>query len=80
MWLLGFELRTLGRAVSAPNCYAISPAPRLFFLYVCVCACVYINKRGGRRGYQIHLELQLAAMSFQDHAQAGTPVRRVLSH
>jgi hypothetical protein len=27
LWLLGFELRTLGRAVSALNCWAISPAP-----------------------------------------------------
>jgi hypothetical protein len=26
MWLLGFELRTFGRAVSALNCWAISPA------------------------------------------------------
>ena len=26
MWLLGFELRTFGRAVSAPNRWAISPA------------------------------------------------------
>lgn len=78
--MLGPEPWSSARAVSALNCYAISPAPRLFFLYVCVCACVYINKRGGRRGYQIHLELQLAAMSFQDHAQAGMPVRRVLSH
>jgi hypothetical protein len=27
MWLLGFELRTFGRAVGALNCWAISPAP-----------------------------------------------------
>ena len=27
MWLLGFELRTSGRVVSALNCWAISPAP-----------------------------------------------------
>jgi len=27
MWLLGFELRTSGRAVSAPNHWAISPDP-----------------------------------------------------
>jgi hypothetical protein len=26
MWMLGFELRTSGRAVSALNCRAISPA------------------------------------------------------
>jgi hypothetical protein len=29
MWLLGFELRTSGRAVSALNRRAISPAPRI---------------------------------------------------
>ena len=28
MWLLGIELRTSGRAVSASNCWAISPAPK----------------------------------------------------
>ena len=28
MWLLGFELRTIGRTVSAPNHWAISPALR----------------------------------------------------
>jgi hypothetical protein len=28
MWLLGFELRTFGRAVSALNPWIISPAPR----------------------------------------------------
>jgi len=27
MWLLGIELKTSGRAVSALNCKAISPAP-----------------------------------------------------
>ena len=27
MWLLGFELMTSGRAVSAPNCWAIAPGP-----------------------------------------------------
>ena len=32
MWLLGFELRTSGRAVSALNRWAISPAPRYRFL------------------------------------------------
>jgi hypothetical protein len=26
MWLLGIELRTFGRAISALNCWAISPA------------------------------------------------------
>jgi hypothetical protein len=34
MWLLGFELRTSKRAVSAPNRWAISPAPSsLFWVY-----------------------------------------------
>jgi hypothetical protein len=32
MWLLGIELRTSGRAVSAPNRWAIAPAPWLCFL------------------------------------------------
>ena len=32
MWLLEFELRTSGRAVSALNRWAISPAPPAFFL------------------------------------------------
>jgi hypothetical protein len=32
MWLLGIELRTSGRAVSALNCWAISPAPQQTFL------------------------------------------------
>jgi hypothetical protein len=31
MWLLGFELRTFRRAVSALNLWAISPAPSVFF-------------------------------------------------
>jgi hypothetical protein len=31
MWLLGFELRTFGRAVSALTCRAISLAPVLVF-------------------------------------------------
>jgi hypothetical protein len=34
MWLLGFELRTFGRAVSALNCGAISPALVSHFLRV----------------------------------------------
>ena len=29
MWLLGIELRTFRRTVSALNCWAISPAPRM---------------------------------------------------
>jgi hypothetical protein len=32
MWLLGFELRTSGRAVNALNHWAISPAPQIFIL------------------------------------------------
>ena len=32
MWLLGFKLRTFGRAVSVLNCWAISPAPVPAFL------------------------------------------------
>ena len=31
MWLLGIELRTSGRAVSALNCWAISPARLIYF-------------------------------------------------
>jgi hypothetical protein len=31
MWLLGIELRTFRRAVSALNCWAISPAPNGIF-------------------------------------------------
>jgi hypothetical protein len=31
MWLLGIELRTSGRAVSALNLWAISPAPNTCF-------------------------------------------------
>jgi hypothetical protein len=31
MWLLGFELRTFGRTVSALNCWAISPTPQVYF-------------------------------------------------
>jgi hypothetical protein len=31
MWLLGFELRTSGRAVSILNHWAISPASVFFF-------------------------------------------------
>jgi hypothetical protein len=33
MWLLGFELRTFGRAISALNHCAISPAPSFDFSY-----------------------------------------------
>jgi hypothetical protein len=32
MWLLGFELRTFGRAVDTLNRSAISPAPDSYFL------------------------------------------------
>jgi hypothetical protein len=32
MWLLGIELRASGKAVSALNCCAISPAPRLDYI------------------------------------------------
>jgi len=34
MWFLGFELRTSGRAVSALNHWAISPAPNLYVFRV----------------------------------------------
>jgi hypothetical protein len=37
MWLLGFELRTFGRAVGALNCWAILPAPKTKFHIVYVC-------------------------------------------
>jgi hypothetical protein len=40
MWLLGIELRMSGRAVSAFNLWAISPAPVVVFVFhsfVCVC-------------------------------------------
>jgi hypothetical protein len=43
MWLLGIELRTSGRAVSALNHWAISPAPNIFFP-MCSCAmCGYVS-------------------------------------
>ena len=35
MWLLGFELRTSGRAISALNLWAISPVPFLSFDEAC---------------------------------------------
>jgi len=39
MWLLGFELRTSGRAVSALNHWAISPAPKdIFWGRVSLCS------------------------------------------
>ena len=42
--LLGVELRTSGRAVSALNRWAISPAQHVLisFLYICLCACVCV--------------------------------------
>jgi hypothetical protein len=51
MWLLGFELTAFGRAVSALNRWAISPAPPpprppppVYFLYkLCVHTCYKIN-------------------------------------
>jgi len=48
MWLLGFELRTSGRAVGALNHWAISPALKFSLFYVtgdcplCVCVCVCV--------------------------------------
>jgi hypothetical protein len=42
MWLLGIELRTSGRAVSALNCCAISPVPLILCFYgfsLCACVC-----------------------------------------
>jgi len=39
MWLLGFECRTSGRAVSAPNHWAISPALDLSFLRAIIASC-----------------------------------------
>jgi hypothetical protein len=40
MWLLGFELRTFGRAVGTLNLWAISPAPHLWFICVHAFTCV----------------------------------------
>ena len=37
MWLLGFELRIYGRAVSALSCWAISLVPRGFLIRGCLC-------------------------------------------
>jgi hypothetical protein len=39
MWLLGIELQTSGRAVSALNPWAISPAPEVF-TYICTSAAI----------------------------------------
>jgi hypothetical protein len=41
MWLLGIELRTLGRAVSDLNCWAISPAPVVGFINKDVLKSIY---------------------------------------
>jgi hypothetical protein len=49
MWLLGFELKTSGRAVSAVNHWAISPAREFFFnldlfiyiVWICMYVCMY---------------------------------------
>jgi hypothetical protein len=49
MWLLGFELRTSGRAVSVLNLGAISPASRksyyftFNYVYVCLGLCTPEN-------------------------------------
>jgi chaperonin GroEL (HSP60 family) len=40
MWLLGFELRTFGRAVRALNRWAISPAHLTSFCYLPLIGCV----------------------------------------
>jgi hypothetical protein len=37
MWLLGFELGTSGRTVSALTCWAISPGPTASSKFTCLC-------------------------------------------
>jgi hypothetical protein len=53
MWLLGFELRTFGRAVgcSYPLSHLTSPQLSVFYVSVCVSVCVW---RGG--GERMHRE------------------------
>lgn len=41
-WELGFEPRSSGRAVSAPNCWAISPAQELGFNALFLCTCIHV--------------------------------------
>jgi hypothetical protein len=50
MWLLGFELWTFGRAVSALNHWAISPAPQTDFLFVDLLTIFYI-----KTFFQLHI-------------------------
>jgi hypothetical protein len=55
MWLLGFELRTFGRAVSALNCRAILQ-PYFFSL----CESTVTVFRHTKKGYQILLQMVLS--------------------
>ena len=46
MWLLGFELRTSGRAVGALNLWAISPAPERLILFIWIhCSCFQAHQK-----------------------------------
>jgi len=50
MWLLGFELRTSGRAVSALNHWAISPALLFFFFFLITWSILWPSTQEGKTG------------------------------
>ena len=64
MWLLGIELRTSGRALSALN--LCNPLKDLFLFYVYVCVCVSVSHvttgtLGGQKKAVDPMELKLQA-------------------
>ena len=69
MWMLGFELRTSGRALSALNRWAISLAPiytfknyfmcGFFFLHVCMCTTCMLGAWKNKKEVSDPLEPEL---------------------
>jgi hypothetical protein len=72
MWLLGFELKTFGRAVSALHCGAISPAQTFTFVLkamsCCAASCVEVQV-GGREGLCSVTNVQAGSFLFQENTK-----------
>jgi hypothetical protein len=80
MWLLEFELRTFGRAVSALNHWAISPAPRWHF-YI-LAAPVYNKSETGSMGWSCDSlvgDRKGKEHCFSNHSNSGTKCTTFIS-
>jgi hypothetical protein len=62
MWLLGFELRTSGREVSALNHCTISPAPKDLFIYFMYVSTLPLSSVTPEEGIRSHYRWLWATM------------------